>query len=122
MRPLLWISAAVMAVFVAHASLAADKNAVLGACDRTPQCGYSKNDKNGDISGCILGTKTCFYCPNDGKNQCIKVGQRVVPGQSPKYLGGPDDLLTTMESAAVPAKPKLGTDALTTPVAPAVSQ
>lgn len=53
---------------------AASVNDVLGACDRTPGCGYSQNKKNGDVSGC--SKNACFYCPADGKRQCFSVGAR----------------------------------------------
>jgi hypothetical protein len=52
---------------------AASVNAVLSACDRTEGCGYSINDKNGDISGC--SKSGCFYCANDGKRECVGVSQ-----------------------------------------------
>lgn len=54
---------------------AAQMDDVLGACDRTPGCGYSKS-KNGDVSGCVVknnaGPGSCFYCNNDTK-ECIAV-------------------------------------------------
>lgn len=56
---------------------------VLGACDNTPGCGYSINDKNGDISGCSTKSGKCFYCPNDGKRQCFAVRQVPPPGKRP---------------------------------------
>ena len=96
MRACLALVAAVCLFALAHPSLAADKKDVLSACKNLgDKCGYSTAG-NGDISGCVLGTKTCFYCPNDGKNQCIKVGQRVVTGTTPEIVGGKDDLLTQM--------------------------
>lgn len=117
MRPLLWLSAAVVAAFVSHASVAANVKDVLGACDNTEGCGYSINDKNGDISGC--SKQTCFYCPNDGKRECFQVREQAPDGAKPNHLAGPDNLLTNMGAASAPKK-KLGTG-LTT-VAPAVSQ
>lgn len=58
-------------------SEAASRSAVLSACNRTAGCGYSKNDKNGDISGCSRQSGKCFYCPNDGKKQCFGVGRQL---------------------------------------------
>lgn len=119
MRPVLWLSAAIAIGFASHAAMAASVNAVLGACDNTPGCNYTINDKNGDISGCSTGSNTCFYCPNDGKRECFQVGKRVTSG-TPKPIAGPDNLLTNM-GAATPTKPKLDKGAIA-PVAPAVSQ
>lgn len=58
---------------------AASRSAVLSACNRTAGCGYTKNDKNGDISGCSRQSGKCFYCPNDGKKQCFGVGRTLPP-------------------------------------------
>jgi len=49
---------------------AAPIGAVVKACDRTAGCNYTLN-KAGDISGC--SKHACFYCPNDGKRQCIGI-------------------------------------------------
>ena len=49
---------------------AAPIGAVVKACDRTEGCNYTLN-KAGDLSGC--SKKACFYCPNDGKRQCIGI-------------------------------------------------
>lgn len=57
----------------------ASRSAVLSACNRTAGCGYTKNDKNGDISGCSRQSGKCFYCPNDGKKQCFGVGRTLPP-------------------------------------------
>lgn len=56
---------------------------VLGACDNTPSCSYSINNKTGDISGCSTASGKCFYCPNDGKRQCFAVRQIPPPGKRP---------------------------------------
>jgi hypothetical protein len=60
---------------------AASVNDVLGACDRTPGCGYSQN-KNGDISGC--SSNACFYCPADGSRQCTGVTKARTGGKTGK--------------------------------------
>jgi hypothetical protein len=120
MRPVLWISAAIAAAFLSHASLAADVKAVLDACDNTPGCGYSIVNKNGDINGC--SKQACFYCPNDGKRQCFQVREAPQADGKPNYTPGADNLLTNMGAAQAPKKPKLGTDSGIITGAPAVSQ
>lgn len=125
MRPALWFCAALAAAFVSHAAPAADVKAVLGACDNTPGCNYTINSKNGDITGCSTGSGTCFYCPNDGKRECMAVPARVQPGETPNYIGGADNLLTDIGAAPGKVqKPKLGAGSLApaAPAAPAVSQ
>jgi hypothetical protein len=67
---------------------AAPVKKVLGACDNTPGCNYSINDKNGDISGCSTKSGTCFYCPNDGKRQCFAVRKLPAAGKRPELLSG----------------------------------
>lgn len=64
-----------------HPASAASVNDVLGACDRTPGCGYSQN-KNGDISGC--SKNACFYCPADGSRQCTGVSKARTGGSKGK--------------------------------------
>lgn len=59
---------------------------VLGACDNTPGCSYSINDKTGDVSGCSTQSGKCFYCPNDGKRECFAVRRVPVGGQRPVLL------------------------------------
>jgi hypothetical protein len=60
---------------VSSPALAAPVDQVLSACDKMAasggNCGYSINEKNGDITGCT--SNSCFYCPNDGKRECIAV-------------------------------------------------
>lgn len=61
---------------------AASVEATIAACDKMDaaspgSCGYSIN-KRGDIQGC--SKSGCFYCPNDGKRECIAV--RKVPTHS----------------------------------------
>lgn len=75
----LFLAALLAAGPLVPASEAASRSAVLSACNRTAGCGYTKNDKNGDISGCSLQSGKCFYCPNDGKKQCFGVGRKLPP-------------------------------------------
>lgn len=56
---------------------AASVDDVTAACDKmaaekSGSCGYTIN-KAGDINGC--SQNSCFYCPNDGKRECIAVRQ-----------------------------------------------
>ena len=96
MRPVAFSKAAPALIFAAILSGlcftapagAASRSAVLSACDHTERCGYSKNKKNGDISGCSINANTCFYCPNDGKKQCFSIGRQLPPaGKMPANLG-----------------------------------
>ena len=76
------------AFFFSADAVSAPIKDVLTACDNTPGCGYSINDKNGDISGC---SKTgCFYCPNDGKRECISVARTLKPGKFKPEVVDPD--------------------------------
>ncbi|MEW5790982.1 MAG: hypothetical protein ACOY4L_04730 [Pseudomonadota bacterium] len=123
MRRVLLLSAALAVVALATSgeAPAADVNAVLKACDNTPGCGYSIDQKTGDISGCSTKSGTCFYCPNDGKRQCFQVRQQVAKGGPPIRVPGADNLLTNLGASPGPAKPKLGAGAVV-PAAPAASQ
>jgi hypothetical protein len=90
-RRLVWaFSGAITLAALAFSSeaAAAPVKKVLGACDNTPGCNYSINDKNGDISGCSTKSGTCFYCPNDGKRQCFAVRQLPTAGKRPVLLNG----------------------------------
>lgn len=88
--PALVAVAALAGLCLASPAGAASRKDVLAACNNTPGCGYSKNKKNGDISGCSINAGKCFYCPNDGKRQCFGVGRQLPPpGKRPVIVGEP---------------------------------
>lgn len=78
-----------MTLPLAADAYAAPIKKVLAACDRTPGCGYSIDDKTGDIAGCSKKSGKCFYCPNDGKRQCFAVGRRLPQDQRKPVLTNP---------------------------------
>jgi hypothetical protein len=82
----MFVALAATAVTLGAAEAAPIKK-LLGACDNTPGCSYSINDKTGDISGCSKTSGKCFYCPNDGKRQCFAIRQIPPPGKRPVVTG-----------------------------------
>jgi len=72
--PLIFGMAVVLLPVVITPVPAAPIKQVLDACDkmanRNKSCYYTINGV-GDISGCVKGGD-CFYCPNDGKRECVK--------------------------------------------------
>ncbi len=85
--PLMMFAAMLLATFgLGVEADAAPIKKVLGACDNTPGCSYSINDKTGDISGCSTQSGKCFYCPNDGKRQCMAVRRLPTSGKRPVLL------------------------------------
>lgn len=112
MKTSLVLTALALALAVAIPAAPADAasmSQVLAACKKTAGCGYSRNEKNGDVSGCVVkpnaGPGSCFYCRSDTK-QCIAVRETGAGALEP-LAGDVLDLLGEPAPAPRP-RPRLG--------------